>query len=478
MEEKDIVLFSMVFPSTQFALFFVLIFIPAIRLKYQPKAYVWYILLINIIFYSLFGLKFLLILIIDILVNYFIILLQSKYQKNKAVLIVGLILNIVLLGFFKYFVFTTNILLQAEILKATTFIPTILIPVGISFYTFKVIAHLMDTYRGELLKPKFSAYASYISFFPQITSGPIARAKEFYEDLEAPRNNYFNLGETTTLVLGGLFKKLVLASFIFNFIGGPFANPLNYSSLDLIIAAFAYSTMLYADFSGYSDMSNGISNLLGFRAPLNFNSPYKAVGFKDFWNRWHISLSSWFRDYLYIPLGGNRKGKLRKYINIFITMFVSGLWHGAGLNYIVWGTIHAVGSVLSHIFGETEYLKNFKDKGILNKFLKFTAQILTFFIITIAWIYFNSRNLSTANQFVLGMFSSDITQNTLINWRLIGTVIFIFGLNYFGEYIKYFVTKIINHLNLVFAVLIISALAYIIIRLGPDLMPPFVYFNF
>ncbi|HNW33251.1 MAG TPA: hypothetical protein PKL44_03345, partial [Candidatus Dojkabacteria bacterium] len=143
----------MVFPSTQFALFFVLIFIPAIRLKYQPKTYVWYILLINLIFYSLFGLKFLLILIIDILVNYFIILLQSKYQKNKAVLIAGLILNIVLLGFFKYFVFTTNILLQAEILKATTFIPTILIPVGISFYTFKVIAHLMDTYRGELLKP-------------------------------------------------------------------------------------------------------------------------------------------------------------------------------------------------------------------------------------------------------------------------------------------------------------------------------------
>ena len=478
MNFKDIVLSNMVFPSIQFAFFFILIFIPAIRFKFQPKIYSWYILLINLVFYSFFGIKFLAILIVDILVNYFIVLLQSKYKQNKIILWIGLILNIGLLGFFKYFVFTTNILLQTNILSVTTLIPTILIPVGISFYTFKLISHLIDTYRGSVVKPKLSAYASYVSFFPQITAGPIARANEFYEDLDSPRNHTFDLGNSTVLILGGLFKKLVLASFLFNFIGGPFANPANFSSIDILIAAFAYSTMLYADFSGYSDMSIGISNLLGIRVLQNFNAPYKAIGFKDFWSRWHISLSSWFRDYLYIPLGGNRKGKFRKYLNIFFTMFVSGLWHGAGLNYIVWGLIHAVGSVISHLIGETKYIKNFVDTNFLNKLLKVFAQLLTFVIITLAWVYFNSRNLSSANQFILGIFKSEVSKNTLLDWRLISTIFFILGLNYFGQYITVFVSKVINNLTLVIAILVISVMTYLILRLGPDLMPPFVYFNF
>lgn len=468
----------MVFPTIQFAIFFILIFIPAIRFKDQPKMYPWYILLVNLVFYSFFGLKFLIILVIDIFINYIIILLLSKYKANKIFLWLGIVINVLLLGFFKYFVFSTDILLQTGILDATTFIPTIVIPVGISFYTFKIISHLLDTYRGVIVKPKFFAYASYISFFTQITAGPIARAKEYYEDLELPRKYHYNLGNTAILILGGLFKKLVLASFIFNLISGPFATPVNYSSLDLIIAAFAYSAMIYADFSGYSDMSIGISNILGFRSPQNFNSPYSAIGFKDFWSRWHISLSSWFRDYLYIPLGGNRKGKIRKFINIFITMFVSGLWHGAGLNFIVWGLIHAIGSVISHILGEANFVINLAKRGTLSKVLKVLAQIGTFLIITLAWIYFNSKSLNTANQFIAGIFTSDIVTNTLLNFRLIAVTIFIIGLNYFGSFFSNNLSKIINKSHFLVAIIIISVLAYIILRLGPDLMPPFVYFNF
>ena len=468
----------MVFPTIQFAIFFILIFIPAIRFKDQPKAYPWYILLVNLVFYSFFGLKFLIILIVDIIINYIIILLLSKYKSNKFILWLGILINVGLLGFFKYFVFTTDILLQSGILSATTFIPTIVIPVGISFYTFKIISHLLDTYRGIIVKPKFFAYASYVSFFTQITAGPIARAKEYYEDLELPRKYHYNLGNTAVLILGGLFKKLVLASFIFNLISGPFATPTNFSSLDLIISAFAYSAMIYADFSGYSDMSIGLSNILGFRSPQNFNSPYAAIGFKDFWSRWHISLSSWFRDYLYIPLGGNRKGKIRKYLNIFITMFVSGLWHGAGLNFIVWGLIHAVGSVFSHLLGEAKFIINLANRGNLTKIMKVIAQVLTFIIITFAWIYFNSKSLTTANQYVAGIFTSDIATNTLINFRLIAVTIFLIDLNFYGSFFSSSISKIIYKSHFVVAIIIISVMTYAILRLGPDLMPPFVYFNF
>ncbi|HMS41269.1 MAG TPA: MBOAT family O-acyltransferase, partial [Pyrinomonadaceae bacterium] len=192
----------------------------------------------------------------------------------------------------------------------------ILIPVGISFYTFRNISHLVDCYRKELPIPSFIDFANYVAFFPQIMSGPIVRAKDFYPYLHEPRKFQYSSGLIITLILSGLIKKYVLASYLYDFSSAPFTSPTNYSSLDLVMAALAYTMMIFVDFSGYSDFAIAFSNLLGFNVLPNFNSPYRAIGLKDFWARWHISLSTWLKDYVYIPLGGSRKGTARKYLNI------------------------------------------------------------------------------------------------------------------------------------------------------------------
>jgi D-alanyl-lipoteichoic acid acyltransferase DltB (MBOAT superfamily) len=337
-------------------------------------------------------------------------------------------------------------------------------------------------------------------------SGPITRAKEFYSYLNNPTLLSYSQGRIITLILSGLIKKYVIASYLFDFVSAPFATPTNYARTDLVLAAFAYSILLYVDFSGYSDFAIAISNLLGFNVEANFNKPYSSIGLKDFWNRWHISLSLWFKDYVYIPLGGSRKGKIRKYWNIMVTMFISGLWHGAGWNFIIWGILHGVGSVVSHIvsdfFGVKESSKvthsvsetslhgqrmvnhdfhanevPFYKKTVLF-IMKSIGWAITYIYITFAWIFFNSANLGNAVNFIVAMFSSNVVELKTYDIRVVGVIVIVLLTNFLGDKLFKNISKFFDSIPLVVRIPFITVIVYLILQLGPTTMPPFIYFNF
>lgn len=255
--------------------------------------------------------------------NYIILRAVGNGKYKKLALISGIIFNIANLGIFKYcnfFVTSLFEVLNQLQIPASFQVLQIIAPVGVSFYTFRMLSHLIDCYQQKIPCPKFVDYAAYITYFPQIASGPISRSREFYSQLNSEKKYDYQIEEVIVLILSGLFKKYTLSSFFFNFTQLPFQVPQQYSSIDLILAAISYSCLIYVDFSGYSDLANGISCLLGFKPIANFNMPYRSLSVQEFWKRWHISLSEWLRDYVYFPLGGNKYGKLRKYLNLFLTM--------------------------------------------------------------------------------------------------------------------------------------------------------------
>lgn len=531
----------MQFLTFQFFLFFLGIFVIATLLKENKKYYRHFLLAVSAVFYLFFGVKFFVILLANICVNY--LLLKYSEKSGRRVFVLSIIVNVVFLAVFKYYNFGIDALLQVlNFLKipANFQVLRILIPVGISFYTFRNISHLVDCHRKILPVPSFIDYANYIAFFPQILSGPIARAKEFYANLNEPTLFQYSQGRIITLILSGLLKKYVIASYLFDYASTPFTTPMSYSSLDLVMAAFAYSAMIFVDFSGYSDFAIAISNLLGFDVPPNFLSPYGAIGLKNFWNRWHISLSSWLRDYIYIPLGGSRKGTARKYLNIILTMFISGLWHGAGLNFVVWGLLHGIGSVVSHLLED----KN-KKQNISNlKFEELNAQfcpncviennplgvhtsripgglfvdvdetefnrevenllenidknhvstesneskfptisqvfgwLATFVFVTFAWIFFTSSSLSNALSFTGSIFVSTVKDHKIISLRLLFVVFIVVLFNFIGNKTFKFSVGFFDKLPLILRIPLVAVLTYVILQLGPETMPPFIYFSF
>ena len=271
----------------------------------------------------------------------------ETHWKRKMLVVISLCINLGLLCYFKYTNFFYQMLCP---LWNGSFQPLdIFLPVGISFFTFQSLSYTIDVYRKDL-KPldNLLDYAFYVSFFPQLVAGPIVRARDFIPQIRRPllvTNEMF--GQGVFFIVSGLFKKAVISDYIsVNFVERIFDNPSLYSGLENLFGVYGYALQIYCDFSGYSDMAIGIALLLGFRFPINFNSPYKSDSVTDFWHRWHISLSTWLRDYLYISLGGNRKGKLRTYINLVLTMLLGGLWHGASWNFVVWGGLHGVALAL------------------------------------------------------------------------------------------------------------------------------------
>ncbi|MEO6729467.1 MAG: MBOAT family O-acyltransferase [Candidatus Dojkabacteria bacterium] len=472
----------MTFTTLSFALFFVAIFIPAIFLKSRVRIYKVYLLLVSAAFYFLIKPEFLAILAISILVNYFFNYLLSKHLNgNKTIFVFAIIANLIFLGVFKYYNFFIDAFLnitKSLNIPSTLGVIQILAPAGISFFTFKSISHLFDVNRGELKKFSLIDFANFVSFFPQIASGPLVRAAVFYEDLNSSRKYKYNLGEVTGLFIGGLFKKYVISSFLFIVLDGPFTSPANYNSLELFIAMLGYACLIFVDFSGYSDMANSVSMLLGFKPVINFNLPYSSESLKEFWRKWHISLSEWLKDYLYIPLGGNRKGEIRKYINLFLTMLIGGFWHGAGINFIIWGGIHGIGLAWSHFI---TWLFDFKE----NKLIKYTGVITTFIFVAIAWIFFNTKSVDIALQFIGQMFSFTdmnatgkiVSQSNLIDPVVILVIVGVLLWNFFGDKISKFGVWLLSR-NIVITFILTAIAIGLILKFGPTTVPPFIYMSF
>lgn len=317
-------------------------------------------------------------------------------RKKQIFLGLSIMVNLGLLCYFKY----TNFLYDLYCnLMNEPFDPfNIVLPVGISFFTFQSMSYTIDVYRGQL-KPLTSllSYAFFVSFFPPLVAGPIVRAKDFIPQIIRPlfvSREMFGWG--VFLILIGLFKKAVISDYIsINFVDRIFDNPTLYSGVENLFGVYGYALQIYCDFSGYSDMAIGIALLLGFQFNVNFDSPYQSATITEFWRRWHISLSSWLRDYLYISLGGNRKGKFRTYVNLFVTMLLGGLWHGASLRFLCWGALHGA-ALAGHKLLMTVF-PQFKSSGEGMKPLqKIGGVLLTFHLVCFSWIFFRAESFDAA----------------------------------------------------------------------------------
>ncbi len=349
--------------------------------------------------------------IISILVNYglgyFLGNMLEKTIAKKAAVTLGVIFNLGLICYFKYANFLIN---NVNHLIGTNFnLPSVVIPLAISFFTFQQIAYLIDSYKGETKEYSIIKYMLFVCFFPQLIAGPIVHHKEVLPQFEKASTYSFKkrtLAIGLTVFVAGLFKKVIFADRIAEYSNLAFAaasQGIDLTFSESWVGALGYTLQLYFDFSGYSDMAVGAAYMFGIKLPLNFNSPYKAISIVDFWRRWHITLSHFLRDYLYIPLGGSRKGEIRRYTNLLITMLLGGLWHGAGWTFIFWGGLHGIYLVINHLYRSIRKAlgHNLRNDGWL---LRGMGWLATFIAVVISWVFFRANSFETATSILQSMF--------------------------------------------------------------------------
>ena len=400
--------------------------------------------------------------------------------RRKLLVVVSLCVNLGLLCYFKYTNFFASIMAQLTGNEFSAF--DIFLPVGISFFTFQSLSYTLDVYRRDL-KPLSSLldYAFYVSFFPQLVAGPIVRARDFipqiHRQLVVTQEMF---GQGVFFIVIGLFKKAVISDYIsVNFVERIFDNPSLYSGLENLFGVYGYALQIYCDFSGYSDMAIGIALLLGFRFPINFNSPYKSDSVTDFWHRWHISLSTWLRDYLYISLGGNRKGKIRTYLNLFITMLLGGLWHGASWNFIIWGALHGGALAVHKGFRSlTHRPKTYRSTG----WRKVVAVVVTFHFVCLCWIFFRNQDFESSAAMLRQIFTSfhpELLEQLVGGyWKVFALMALGFVLHWCPDSWQNYCSRMVEKMPLPLQVCIIIMLIFVIIQVKSSDIQPFIYFQF
>ncbi len=403
----------MLFNSLEFIVFFPIVV--AVYFVLNPK-YRWILLLLaSYYFYMCWNYKYIVLIMFSTVVDYTAGILMYRLQKDrtrKLLLLASLTTNLGLLFFFKYFNFfgeSINFLFEKFNIFAKVPAYDFLLPVGISFYTFQTLSYTIDIYRRKQ-KPEyhFGRFALFVSFFPQLVAGPIERSvnliPQFRQDFKF---EYERVKEGILLMVWGFFKKVVIADRLAEYVNLVYNNPSDFAGLQNVIATFFFSFQIYCDFSGYSDIAIGAALIMGYRLMTNFRRPYFAASIGEFWHRWHISLSTWFRDYVYISLGGNRVVKWRYYYNLFITFLVSGLWHGAEWTFVIWGGIHGL-YMVSAIW--TEKIRAGANRWIgISRYqglYKFTQILVTFILVYFSWIFFRGNNLQETLLIIKNMFKS------------------------------------------------------------------------
>ena len=347
--------------------------------------------------------------------------------KSKRLLVLAITANLLLLCYYKY----ANFFLDSinSIASSQLSLGEIILPLGISFFTFTQIAFLADTYQGKVKEVNFIHYTLFVTYFPHLIAGPVLHHKEMmpqFAQAATYRFNYQNMAVGLTIFFIGLFKKVVLADGIAVYVGPVFAAPAAGVALTFIDAwggVLCYSLQLYFDFSGYSDMAIGLSRLFGVTLPLNFHSPYKSVNIIEFWRRWHMTLSRFLRDYLYFPLGGNRKGAPRRYVNLLATMLLGGLWHGAGWTFVIWGGLHGLYLAINHGWQSLRLHLGQNPHAPLSKTMHALAVLLTFLAVTVAWVFFRADSLDSALavlRAMLGLNGVLLPDAWLVKWGVAG----------------------------------------------------------
>ena len=423
----------MLFNSFEFVLFFPIVVIAYLIIPKRIKP-LW-LLLSSYYFYMCWNAKYIFLILFTTLITYIAALLIDKTSKKtvkRTILIGGITVNLLILVLFKYFDFfinNINIIFSKAGISPVSNPFDFLLPVGISFYTFQAIGYVIDVYRGETNAEKnIINYALFVSFFPQLVAGPIERSKNLLSQIRSIKEktlfSYDSLVSGFGLMLWGLFLKTMIADRAAIGVDKVFSSYYIYGTVELFVGALLFTLQIYADFSGYSAIAIGAARVMGINLCVNFNTPYFAVSIADFWSRWHISLSTWFKDYVYIPLGGNRKGKIRKYFNLLVTFLISGLWHGASWNFVVWGLLHGIYRIAGEI------TKPLRDKCYdflrvkRNVFsFNFLKRIITFFLVAFAWIFFRAKSVKIAFEFIARLF-------TRFNpWALFDETIYTLGLD-------------------------------------------------
>ena len=413
------------------------------KLSSRRFAIIW-LIASSLFFYGWWNPAYLGLIIASMLFNYLIgaaMLGTSGYYKSKIILIVGVTVNLSVLAYFKYAdFFVDNI---NDVFSVSWNVGNIILPLAISFFTFQQITYLIDTYRGETKEYSFVNYALFVSFFPQLIAGPIVHHREMmpqFSSINVKSINYDYIAVGLTIFFFGLFKKVVIADSMSPYAIETFAVVSQGDMLSLFEAwkgVLSYTFQLYFDFSGYSDMAVGSALLFGIRLPINFNSPYKSKNIIEFWRRWHMTLSRFLKDYLYIPLGGNRKGSLRRYSNIMITMLLGGLWHGAGWTFVIWGGLHGFYLIINHAWKSSIIAVGITIKE--NFFLDSLSRLVTFTAVIIAWTYFRAADLESANLMVKSLFGYGGVvwpEEASYQFGMLSTVFQAWGLRY--QYLEHF----------------------------------------
>ncbi|GAB3506013.1 MBOAT family protein [Spirosoma knui] len=484
----------MLFNSLQFALFFIII---TSAYYLIPHKYRWILLLTgSCYFYMAFVPIYIVILGFTIVIDYFsgLYIERSEGKTKKIFLISSLFANILVLAVFKYFNFLNYNLdsLLANVGQHTPFpFLTILLPIGLSFHTFQAMSYTIEVYRGNQKAEKhFGIYALYVMFYPQLVAGPIERPQnvlhQFYE------KHYFkavNISEGLKLIAWGLFKKVVVADRLSIIVNNVYGNPTQFEGFPLIFATILFAFQIYCDFSGYSDIALGTARTIGFRLMKNFDRPYFSKSISEFWKRWHISLSTWFRDYLYIPLGGNRVTRSRWYFNLFVTFFISGLWHGANWTYIIWGSLNGIYLIIESI------TKNYRRKAYslirVNErslFISTIELISTFSLICFAWIFFRAKNVQDALYITSHLFSNLVSSVKQLKPGLLGSTTYDYIINFLMLFILFaieylqganYIQSYVSRQNVITRVCVYSSLILLILMFGVfDIQEQFIYFQF
>jgi len=394
----------MLFHTWPFALFFIIVY-PAYLFLKDTRLRVPWLLAASYFFYACFNPLYLILISYSTLLDYTIVMKMAKSARRKMWLSISIVNNLGLLSFFKYGGFVTdnlNLLLSSLGIPYALPAPGIILPVGISFYIFQSMSYTIDYYRGNIEREtSLIRYATFVSLFPRLVAGPIERAKNLLPQMQKPpKVSIQDITDGLSLFVVGFFKKVALADYMALYVDRVYDAPEQFQAPALVLATFLFSWQIYFDFSGYTDMARGVARMMGFRLMLNFNNPYLATGLGDFWSRWHISLSSWFKDYVYIPLGGNRKGKFNTYKNMLLTMVISGLWHGAAWTFVIWGALHALGRFCTRELEKTSFYKE--------RIPKVAKQLLVFVFVSFAWIFFRAATISDAWVIVTRIFSSGL----------------------------------------------------------------------
>jgi alginate O-acetyltransferase complex protein AlgI len=472
----------MLFPTIQFAVFFLVVLTANWFLMPHRQRWKVFMLGASYVFYGAWDWRFVGLIVASTIWNQALvrsIAAAGDPGTRKRRVTIAVAGNLAVLGWFKYYGFFASSLVNlAGSIGIDLPLPLlrITLPVGISFFTFQALSYVIDVYRGKQQPAPALDFAVYLAFFPQLVAGPIVRSSEFMPQIDIRKDpRRVEAVEAIGLIAGGLFKKVVVANTLATALVDPvFAGPQGFSGFEVLVAVYAYAVQIYADFSGYTDIAIGVALLMGYRFPQNFNAPYAAVSLRDFWRRWHMTLSRWLRDYLYIPLGGSRGGRSKTYRNLMITMILGGLWHGAAWTFVVWGALHGGGLAVERWLDERREARG--EVPSYGRVAIAARRVFTFHLVCLGWVFFRADSFGTATTLLSRL--TDWGPAPAVTPVVLALVIGGIAVQFVPRHFRLRLRFYFGRLRPISMGAVLGLFLLLLDGLGPEGVAPFIYFQF